>query len=104
MAMNPNDIESVSVLKDASATSIYGSRAANGVIYVTTKSGKFNSEARVTFRTQYGFNTLANQSFYKNMMTSGELVQFWKDAFGVDDAWLDKSYYSKGYNADTKWY
>ena len=104
MAMNPNDIESVSVLKDASATSIYGSRAANGVIYVTTKSGKFNSEARVTFRTQYGFNTLANQSFYKDMMSSGELVQFWKDAFGIDDAWVEKNYYSKGYNADTKWY
>lgn len=38
--MNPNDFESITVLKDASATSIYGSRAANGVIYITTKKGK----------------------------------------------------------------
>lgn len=38
--MNPNDFESVTVLKDASATSIYGSRAANGVIYITTKEEK----------------------------------------------------------------
>ena len=45
MAMNPNDILSISVLKDASATSIYGSRAANGVVYVTTKSGSYNEKA-----------------------------------------------------------
>ncbi|MHC8948512.1 TonB-dependent receptor plug domain-containing protein [Sphingobacterium hungaricum] len=38
--MNPNDFESVTVLKEASATSIYGSSAANGVIYITTKKGK----------------------------------------------------------------
>src|SRR5690606_31468031 len=40
--INPNDIESVSVLKDAASAAIYGSRAANGVILVTTKKGKFN--------------------------------------------------------------
>jgi TonB-dependent SusC/RagA subfamily outer membrane receptor len=39
-SINPNDIENVTVLKDASATAIYGSRAANGVILITTKSGK----------------------------------------------------------------
>ena len=83
MAMNPNDIESVTVLKDASATSIYGSRAANGVIYVTTKSGKFNSDAKITFRTQYGRNTLANKGFYEDMMNASELRQFWLDAFGA---------------------
>ena len=82
MAMNPNDIESVTVLKDASATSIYGSRAANGVVYVTTKTGKFNTDAKVTFRTQYGRNTLANKGFYENMMSASELKQFWLDAFG----------------------
>jgi TonB-dependent SusC/RagA subfamily outer membrane receptor len=38
--LNPNDIESIDVLKDASATAIYGSRGANGVIIITTKSGK----------------------------------------------------------------
>ena len=68
MRMNPNDIKNISVLKDASATSIYGSRAANGVIYVTTKTGSFNSKARVTVRSQYGWSTLANKKFYKDMM------------------------------------
>ena len=48
MNMNPNDIESVSVLKDASATSIYGARAANGVVYISTKTGSYSSNATVT--------------------------------------------------------
>ena len=107
MAMNPNDIESVSVLKDASATSIYGSRAANGVIYVTTKSGKYNSETKVSYRTQYGLNTLANKGFYRNMMSTSELFDFWKDAFGdwgVDEDYIQQAYIDRGYNADTKWY
>src|SRR5574344_1192848 len=69
MAMNPNDIKSVSVLKDASATSIYGSRASNGVIYITTKNGGYNSKASITYRTQVGWSTLANKSFYEDMMS-----------------------------------
>ncbi|WP_158797936.1 TonB-dependent receptor [Pedobacter sp. L105] len=52
--INPNDIESISVLKDADATAIYGARAANGVILVTTKRGKFNSAPKVTFNTYFG--------------------------------------------------
>ena len=44
LSLNQNDIESINVLKDASATSIYGSRAANGVIYVTTKRGRRGSD------------------------------------------------------------
>lgn len=47
--INPNDIESIDVLKDASATAIYGSRGANGVIIITTKSGKKNGEGKITF-------------------------------------------------------
>ena len=54
MAMNPNDILNITILKDASATSIYGSRAANGVVYVTTKAGSYNSKATVTLRSQAG--------------------------------------------------
>ncbi|SEM81458.1 TonB-linked outer membrane protein, SusC/RagA family [Mucilaginibacter gossypiicola] len=52
-SINPNDIESIEVLKDAAATSIYGSRAANGVVLVTTKKGKSGS-AKVTFDTYFG--------------------------------------------------
>ena len=47
--INPNDIESVSVLKDASATAIYGSRASNGVVIITTKKGRANSGPRISY-------------------------------------------------------
>ena len=77
MAMNPNDIKSISILKDASATSIYGSRAANGVVYVTTKSGSYDSKASVTVRSQVGISTLADKTLYKSMMNSKELKEFW---------------------------
>ena len=52
--INPNDIASVDVLKDASAAAIYGSRAANGVLVITTKRGK-SGQNRVAFNTYYGF-------------------------------------------------
>jgi TonB-dependent starch-binding outer membrane protein SusC len=51
-ALNPNDIESIEVLKDASATSVYGSRGANGVVLITTKRGK-DGAAAVNFETSY---------------------------------------------------
>ena len=111
MAMNPNDIQSVSVLKDASATSIYGSRAANGVIYVTTKGGSYNSKATVTFRTQYGWSTLADKGLYENMMSGDELYNFWLDSGFADyymggdgAAYLKETYDDQGYRYNTKWY
>ncbi len=58
-SINPNDIESFSVLKDASATAIYGSRASNGVIIITTKKGKSTFQA--SYDLKVGFETLANQ-------------------------------------------
>ncbi len=54
--LNPNDIESLQVLKDASAASIYGSRAANGVIIITTKKGKLGTPT-ITYNTFYGTQT-----------------------------------------------
>lgn len=56
--INPNDIEDISVLKDASATSIYGSRAANGVILITTKKGRAG-KTRIRIDAEAGFNKLA---------------------------------------------
>ena len=104
MAMNPNDIASISVNKDASATSIYGSRAANGVIYISTKNGSFNSDATVTVRSQYGTSTLANWSLYENMMNADELKKFWIRS-GIHDAkYIKDNFTDKGYDADTKWY
>jgi len=58
--LNPSDIESIQVLKDASAAAIYGSRAANGVILITTKSGK-KGDLKVSFNTSFGVSTVANQ-------------------------------------------
>ena len=53
-AINPNDIESYTVLKDASATAIYGSRASNGVIIITTKKGSGNRGVKVSYNSTYG--------------------------------------------------
>lgn len=59
-ALNPNDIQSIEVLKDASATAIYGSRGANGVILITTKKGK-SGDIKVNYNTQVGVQTIANR-------------------------------------------
>ena len=104
MAMNPNDIESISVLKDAAATSIYGSRAANGVIYVTTKTGSYNERASVTLRSQYGISTLANTAFYENMMSGDELIDFWLRTGLHTESWIQSNFLDRGYNHNTQWY
>lgn len=57
--INPSDIDSISILKDASATAIYGSRGANGVIIITTKKGKFG-EPRVSYNAFFGVSEVAN--------------------------------------------
>ncbi len=56
------DIESITILKDAAASSLYGSRAANGVILITTKSGRAG-EAKYSFKTSYGFSDFAVDNF-----------------------------------------
>ncbi len=104
MAMNPNDIESVSVLKDASATSIYGSRASNGVVYITTKAGSYNETGSVTVRGQYGASSLANLTLYQNMMSSSELMDFWVRSGLHSEAWVKRNFIDRGYTHDTKWY
>ena len=76
---NPNDIESVTVLKDAASTSIYGARAANGVILITTKKGKRNERTNVTISHQLGFSIPTNvmNKFFDNMVTPREYMDFW---------------------------
>ena len=59
-SINPNDIESFVVLKDASATAIYGSRATNGVIIITTKGGKMNSDFRVEIDSKFSAGVKSN--------------------------------------------
>jgi TonB-dependent SusC/RagA subfamily outer membrane receptor len=70
--LNPNDIESVNVLKDASATALYGSRGSNGVIVISTKKGKAGT-SNVNFKAQYGFTS---PSFGKWKQMGGHLVFF----------------------------
>lgn len=72
--LNPSDIESVTVLKDAASTAIYGSRAANGVIVITTKKGRYSEDATVTVRANAGWSSQANDKI--DMMTSEEYVRF----------------------------
>jgi TonB-linked SusC/RagA family outer membrane protein len=76
--INPNDIESITVLKDAAATSVYGSRAASGVILVTTKTGKAGKNL-FNVRTKFGVSTLANDNNY-GVMNRDELLSFRRQA------------------------
>ena len=76
--INPSDIESITILKDAAAASVYGSRAANGVILITTKSGK-QGTSTVNLRATYGVTSLANDNDFRQM-TGQELVGFMQDA------------------------
>ncbi|QHT71472.1 TonB-dependent receptor [Rhodocytophaga rosea] len=71
--INPSDIESIEVLKDASATAIYGSRAANGVILITTKRGKAG-KASVNFESYYGVQTVTKKLDLLNATQFAQLV------------------------------
>ena len=72
-SINPNDIESITVLKDAAAASIYGSRAANGVILVTTKSGQAG-KTRFTARVKFGGSMLANDNGF-GVLNGAQLLE-----------------------------
>lgn len=72
--INPSDIESVTVLKDASSTAIYGSRAANGVIVITTKKGRYGEQATVTVRANVGWSELARQGV--KLMNSQQRIEY----------------------------
>jgi len=61
--INPNDVESMTVLKDAASNALYGARGANGVIIITTKKANMSGEAKVTFDAKWGANTRALQKY-----------------------------------------
>ncbi len=93
-SLNPNDIETITVLKDAAAAAVYGSRAANGVILVTTKSGK---EGKATFeaRAKYGIQWFQNDNGFR-MMTAEELLGWQRQAIvnaGMDPDNPTSTYY-----------
>ena len=75
--INPADIESMSVLKDASSTSIYGARAANGVIVITTKRGRNMDRPTINYRMQMGISSIAHGNW--DLMNTEERIQYEKE-------------------------
>jgi len=85
--INPNDIKSIDILKDASATAIYGSRGANGVILVTTHKGKKGEKARLTYNGFYG----AKKVFSKYPMMDGPKFLKLRETAGLYSLGLDEA-------------
>jgi len=95
--LNPNDIENMQVLKDAASAAIYGARAANGVVLITTKRGKANRSS-VGFNTYLGFNQLANKidvldaEQYKLLMTEIPSAGPVDPAYDKNTDWVDETF------------
>ncbi|WP_312075207.1 SusC/RagA family TonB-linked outer membrane protein [Chryseobacterium sp.] len=75
--LNAEDIESISILRDAAATSIYGNRGANGVLLVKTKGGRFNSKLRLSYTTMTGISIMPKNKY--NIANAKELLQLQKN-------------------------
>ena len=78
-SINPDDIESMTILKDAAASSLYGSRAANGVIIITTKRGK-EGKTKITYNMETGWTQMAIADQY-NPMNAKQIQEYYADAF-----------------------
>lgn len=104
LSLNPNDVESMTVLKDASSTAIYGSRAANGVVIITSKRGKFGEAPTVTVSAQYGVSKMTGDN--AEMMNANEWLNFQEilnpDLKNSTNFQAEKAYYQK-YNIGTDW-
>lgn len=101
--INPDEVESISVLKDAASTSLYGSRAANGVVLITTKRGK-GSQTNIGVNAFYGMQQVPDKG-RPQMMNGQEFAQFKKESFedlglAVPEYFQNPSQYGEGYD----WY
>ena len=107
--INPDEIESFSILKDAAATSLYGSRAANGVVLITTKRGK-QGRTEVSLNASYGIQSIRGLK-EPDVMNAREFAQFQKEFYedkakyegyteGVPEAYQHPEQYGEG----TNWY
>lgn len=76
--INASDIENIEILKDASATALYGARALNGVVVITTKSGKKNQKAQVTYSGEFAIRARPRYSQY-NLLNSQETVSVYRE-------------------------
>ena len=83
--INPNDIESIEVLKDASASAIYGARAANGVVLITTKKGKNNQKTSIELNTSTSFSNPARTWKYVNATEYVDLIHLAAQSDGSYD-------------------
>ena len=105
--INPNDIESVSVLKDAAAASLYGSRAANGVILITTKKGR-QGKTKITANVDYGFSNTAFHSDLGKPLNAEEYYGLLEEGLinaGASQAQITSIMTANGFNNgyDTDW-
>ena len=103
-ALNPNDIENITVLKDASSTAIYGSRAANGVIIITTKRAKNGEKATVSLRAQYGISQITRDNV--DMMNTEQYYRFQEmmdPTLVTNQGYLDQKEYTLAHGIDTNW-
>lgn len=90
-AINPSDIVNVTLLKDASAASIYGARSANGVIVITTRSGA-DAPTRVSYNGSIKLTPLPDTDYY-NLMSSSEFVDFQQELFNLNPGTRPAGYY-----------
>ena len=96
--INPNDIESVEVLKDVSATAIYGSRGANGVIIITTKQGRgTGNRPQISYTYNIG---LSNVTKKLDLLSASEWAQFQKDYFSNKGGYTDAEIAALGKGTD----
>lgn len=105
--INADDIESITVLKDADQVSIYGANGANGVILVTTKSGAMNSPLRVNASARFGLSTIDKTTMFK-VMNAGQYMEVAKEAWvnsgkSIDDFPYQDSEYNSYSTTDTYW-
>ncbi len=106
--INTNDIESISVLKDGASSSIYGTRAANGVVLITTKRGKANETPEITFNTYMGVQTSTNRKL--KLLNSNQWLKLDQESYENDgmarpytDADLEKYKLEGGNYRNTDW-
>ena len=92
-SINPNDIANVSILKDATATSIWGARAGNGVIVITSKRGSRNAARHINYRNNFSWSAKPNLMSYPEM-TTADYVEFQRLLF-------DQGYYDSKINDKT---
>jgi TonB-linked SusC/RagA family outer membrane protein len=90
--INPSDIESIEVLKDAEATALYGSRGANGVVLITTKRGNFNQKPTINFNASQGWAKAAKLWDLTTGPEHAQLVNEWWVNTGIDDPTLKRTY------------